>query len=425
MSSKHVDESLGQARDANARSYGYDRTYQAKDIARQKIDVIEYWGYYDMDGDGIAEPIIAVWVDKFDCDLRLEKNPFPQKKIPFHRQVYSSRPYSLWGNALAYFIGDLQRIKSGIVRGILDNMSLANNGQKFVQRGALDYVNFKRMNNGERHIIVNKPNSVEDGSYNQLPQSVFQTLQMVDSEGQQLSGLIGDGGLNSANGNKADGEFTPTSTSQQRMADTVRKISELLDNVFTDWIAMGNEFMTNEQIDALFTDQEETYLDALDGKFEITVSTGTVTNKMNQIKELNMLMQQTGDDVELKKMLSAEMFDLFDKPDLAEKLRMTPPPQPSPMQIQMQQLELQEQQLKNSLLQAQIQKTLMDGQSGSVKAQASMEGATNGRISSTSKASVDNAKAQQTRVDTALKPAETLANLTTKGNANGSKPEGT
>ena len=48
-----------------------------------------------------------------------------------------------------------------MVRGIFDNMSLANNGQKFMQRGAVDYINFKRLNNGERYIVVNKPDAIK------------------------------------------------------------------------------------------------------------------------------------------------------------------------------------------------------------------------------------------------------------------------
>ena len=128
------------------------------------------------------------------------------------------------------------------------------------------------------------------------------------------------------------------------------------------------------------------------------------------------------DNEKLKDMISAEMFDLFDKPELADKIRMTPPPQPSPMQVQMEQLQLQEQMLKNQLLQVQIQTTQMDSQSGAVKAQASMEGATNGRISATSKSTVDKAKVQETSVNTALRPVEALANLN-KGNTNGNKTE--
>ena len=197
--------SLETQRNDDGADYGLDKDYQTEDKARNRIAIIEYWGYYDLNGDKIAEPILCTWAKNEEILLEITENPLPTQSIPYNNAVYSSRSFSLWGNALAYFIGDNQKVKTGIVRGIMDNMSLANNGQKFIKKGTLDYMNFKRMRNGERHIIVNKTDSMEDGSFNQLPSSIFNTLQMVDNETNELSGSSNSSpALSSANLGKDD-----------------------------------------------------------------------------------------------------------------------------------------------------------------------------------------------------------------------------
>ena len=75
------------------------------------IRIVCYWGYYDLNEDGIPEPIIAYWPEKYNINLGIEENPMPDKAIPFDRSVYSARPFSLWGNALAFFLGDNQKAK--------------------------------------------------------------------------------------------------------------------------------------------------------------------------------------------------------------------------------------------------------------------------------------------------------------------------
>ena len=61
----------------------YDGDYESPDESefkfsdepRKKILVHEYWGNYDLDGDGIAEAIVCTWAS--DIIIRLETNPLP------------------------------------------------------------------------------------------------------------------------------------------------------------------------------------------------------------------------------------------------------------------------------------------------------------------------------------------------------------
>lgn len=61
--------------------YNSDPNFRFQDKPRQKLVAYEYWGYWDINNDGIVKPIVATWVG--DTMIRLEENPYPDKQIPF------------------------------------------------------------------------------------------------------------------------------------------------------------------------------------------------------------------------------------------------------------------------------------------------------------------------------------------------------
>jgi hypothetical protein len=71
-------------------SGGYDPDFDAQDKtefkfedkARKKVLVYEYWGNYDVNNDGITEQVVCAWVG--DTIIRLEDNPYPDKKTSIH-----------------------------------------------------------------------------------------------------------------------------------------------------------------------------------------------------------------------------------------------------------------------------------------------------------------------------------------------------
>ncbi len=412
-SEEREDTGLGVSRNDNASSYGYDNDYEPQDTPRKHIRIVEYWGYYDLNNDGIPEPIVAYFPESYkNINLGVEENPFPHKGIPFDSSVYSARPFSLWGNPLAFFLGDNQKVRNGIVRGILDNMSLANNNQKFILRGTLDYVNFKRMNNGERHIIINKADSITDGSYNQLPNSVFNTLEMFKKEDEDLSGVSGNGPSLGNSGVAKDGQQAQLTMSQQRMASLVRNLSNLLRKIISKWIMMGEVFLTDNQIIELFEENEQVNMNVFAGsqKTKIKVNVGTEVNRNMKLQQYNMLMQQAKTlEGELPpgsmKEMVAEMYDLFDMHDAATKLRLYQP-QPSPEQQAAQQLQIKNAELENAKIEMEIAVMQKDVEARYINAQARMMDA-NANVGYKDAQSYEKmTKAQGHQVDSAMKPVQ-------------------
>lgn len=409
---------LEHQRDSDGEDYGQTVDYQTDDDPRKKVSIIEMWGYYDLNDDGIAEPVLVTWAENEDVNMRVEDNPLPSQNIPFHNSVYSARPFSLWGNALAYFIGDNQKVKTGIVRGIMDNMSLANNGQKFVQRGTLDYINFKRMRNGERHIIVNKKDGIQDGTFNNLPTSVFQTLAMFSKESEDITGVSsGSPALSNDSLAKDDNGGTQLTMAQQRMASTVRSVSNLIVKMMKDWVTMGEVFLENDQIEELFSEQEQVnyHLFKNSKNSKLSMKVGTDINRTVKMQQLNMLLQQSkqlGESVpkDTFNSLVAEMFELFDMYDKAEELR-NYKPQPSPEQQRMQQLKIQEAELKVQEIQISIQERLAKIEIDKMKAQTDLLDAQATNAYKQAQTDEKYAKADSHRVATAMKPAETISNI--------------
>lgn len=166
-----------------------DKSYFTfKDKARRKLLVYEYWGYYDINDDGVVEPIVCTWVD--NTLLELIPNPFPDQKLPFIVTPFNSIPFSLYGEPNAELLSDVQKVKTAIYRGFIDNMALSSNGQKGVKKGALDPQNLNRFYAGENFEYNGVSNDIfYEGSFNELPGSIFNMLQMLNNEAESITGV--------------------------------------------------------------------------------------------------------------------------------------------------------------------------------------------------------------------------------------------
>ncbi|OCR88058.1 hypothetical protein CFT13S00388_02510 [Campylobacter fetus subsp. testudinum] len=328
-----------------------DKTeFKFKDNPRKKLLVYEYWGNYDVNSDDEAEPIICTWVG--DTIIRLEDNPFPDKKPPFILVPFNAIPFSLYGESNAELLEDVQKIKTAIYRGFLDNMSLSNNGQKGIKKGALDLINKKRFMNGDNFEFNGTPNDFFDGHFNELPSSAFNLLQLMNNEAESITGVKSfSQGMNSnALGGTSTGIQGVLDSASSRRLNIVRNISEnLIKPLLRKWLAYDAEFL-DEESQFRITNNEFVYLkrDDLGANIDIELTISTSDDNKATANELAFLLQTLGpsENPELRKMLMADICDLYRRPELANKIR-TFQPEPDPMQQQLAALQLQ-------LLEAQV-----------------------------------------------------------------------
>lgn len=358
------------------RDYGFypqDHTYfQFKDEPRKKMVVYEYWGNYDVNEDGIAEPIVCAWIG--NTIIRLQSNPYPDKKPPFVVVPFNAVPFQIHGESLASVIGDNQKVKTAVVRGIIDNMAQSNNGQVGMRKGALDIANRKKFLAGRNFEYNGTPNDFWQGSYNQIPGSAFDMMNIMNNEIEAQTGVKSfSGGINAGSlGSTATGARGALDATATRRISLVRNIAEnLIKPLMRKWMSYNAEFLDEEEV-VRITNEEFVPIrrDDLLGNIDIDISISTAEDNSAKAQELSFLLQTMGpnQDFEINKLLMAEIARLSRMPELEQKI-LGYQPQPDPAAEQMKQMQMQEMQLKLQLMQAEIKDKLARAGENEIDAQ--------------------------------------------------------
>lgn len=331
--------------------------FKFEDSARKKVVVHEYWGNYDIDDDGIVEPIVCAWVG--DTIIRLEDNPYPDAKPPFIVVPFNAIPFQMYGEALAENIGDNQKIRTAVKRGVLDNLAASNNGQVGIRRGALDANNRKKWLAGKHFEFNGTPGDFWEGSYNSLPATVFNVLAMESNEIESQTGTKSfSGGISGSSlGATATGARGALDATATRRLNLVRNISEnLMKPLLRKWMSYNSEFLEEEEV-VRVTNEEYVPVrrDDLSGRVDIEISVSTAEDNAAKSQELSFLLQTLGpnEDPTIRRELMADIYELMRMPDKAQKLREYKP-EPDPLQEQLKAIEVERLQLENEKLRAEI-----------------------------------------------------------------------
>ncbi len=354
-----VAKSLGSGtHDADYRPQD-DTRFQFGDDPRKKIMVYEYWGNYDVNDDGEAEAIVCAWVG--DTIIRLQDNPYPDGKPPFIVVPYNSVPFQIYGEASAEMIGDNQKIKTAVIRGVIDNMAQSNNGQVGIRKGALDVVNRKKWLQGKNFEFNGTPQDFWQGGYNPIPSSAFDMIGLMNNEIESLTGVKSFSAGISGNslGSTATAVRGAMDATSVRRMNIVRNIAEnLVKPLMRKWMAYNAEFLEEEEVVRITNDEYvPVRKDDLTGRVDIDLSVETAEENSARAQQLSFLLQTLGNNVDpaITQELMAQILDLSRMPDQAKKIR-DYQPQPDPAEEQMKQLQLENMMLENAKLKSEVQR---------------------------------------------------------------------
>lgn len=351
--------------DVLARGFSEDYDYEQEDEThfkfsdepRKKRVVYEYWGNYDVNKDGIAEPIVCAWCN--DIIIRLESNPYPDGKPPFIVVPFNSIPFKLHGEANAELIGDSQKVKTAIIRGIIDNMALSNNGQLGVRKGALDHVNRAKFLNGRNFEFNGTPNDFWHGSYNAIPSSVFDMIGLINNDIESNTGTKSfSGGINAGSlGTTATGARGALDATATRKMNIVRNIAEnLVKPLIRKWMAYNSEFLEDSEV-VRVTNSEFVPVrkDDLEGRIDLDISISTAEDNAAKSQDLSFLLQTVGpnEDPSIRRDIMADILELMRMPEQAKRMREYTP-QPDPLEEKLKELQLIKLELENQKLIAEI-----------------------------------------------------------------------
>lgn len=331
------------------------RNFNFNDRARMKIVVYEYWGLWDINGDGKLVPIVAAWVG--DQLIRLEENPYPDKKHPFISAQYLPVRKRLHGEPDGELLEDNQKIVGAVTRGMIDILAKSANGQTGMRKDMLDATNRRKYENGldyEFNAQVDPRQGVYMHTFTEIPQSAQFMLQLQNFDAESMSGVksFAAQGMSGASlGDVAAGIRGALDAASKRELGILRRLSAAIIKVGRKFISMNAKFLSEEEVVRISNEQFVTVRrDDLAGNFDLKLSISTAEEDNNKAEQLAFMYQTTAPngDADMNKMMLSEIFRLRKMPDLAHKVE-TYQPQPDPIAQERMMLE-------NELLKAQIAK---------------------------------------------------------------------
>lgn len=335
--------------------------FQFRDSTRKKVVAYEYWGYYDIDGDGKLESIVATWIG--DTLIRMEKNPFPDEKLPFVVVPYLPRLREIFGEPDAELLEDNQKIQGAVYRGLIDLLGRSANSQQGFAKGMLDPLNRRRFEQGQDYEF--NPNiPPQQGyiahKYPELPTSGLQILDLQNREAEALTGVKSfSGGLSGdAYGKVATGIRGMLDAASKREMAILRRLADGMIQIGKKFIAMNAAFLSEEEVVRITNEEFVTIRrEDLKGNFDVKVDISTFEVDNEKAQDLGFMLQTLGPNMDpsISMMLLAEIAELKRMPVLAHRLRTWQPPPPDPVQQQIQQLEMLKLQKEIEKLDSEIQ----------------------------------------------------------------------
>lgn len=348
-------------------------SFKFNDKARKKLVVYEYWGYWDIDGSGITKAIVASWVG--NTLIRMEENPFPDKKPPFVVFNYIPEVDSVYGIPDAELLEDNQAILGAITRGVIDLLGKSANSQTGYMKGLLDPTNKRLYRNGEDYEfnpIANPAHAVFTHKYPEVPNSAMNLISMMNGEAESLSGVkafAGSGITASHLGDVAVGIRGVLDAVSKREMTVLRRLSNGFINLGRKIISMNSEFLNEEEVVRVTNEQFiKVRRDDLLGNFDLHLTISTAEADDAKAKELSFMLQTIGNTMgqEVTQMMLAEIARLRKMPELAHGIE-SYRPEPDPIQQQLQELEIEYKKAQIELMYSQAQENLARSQVQSAK----------------------------------------------------------
>ena len=361
------------------------KNFNFSDEPRKKFVVYEYWGYWDIDGSGAVQPFVASWVG--NTMIRMEENPFPDKKIPFVIEQYLPVRKSSYGEPDGALLEDNQKIIGAVTRGMIDIMGKSANGQTGLRKDMLDTTNKRKFDKGQDYEFnsnVDPRQGVYMHTYPEIPASAQFMLGLQNQEAESMTGVksYSQGVSGASLGDVAAGVRGALDAASKRELGILRRLSNGLVKIGRKMISMNAEFLSDTEVIRITNDEFAVVKkDDLPGNFDLRLSISTAEEDNNKAEQLAFLFQTVGPnaDPDLTKMILADIAKLRKMPDLAKRIE-SYQPQPDPLAQEKAQLEIEL--LKAQLATEQAKAASFQSQAQLDLAKAGTEGVKQGNLQS-------------------------------------------
>lgn len=344
---------------------GIPDTFQFKDILRKKVVAYEYWGLYDIDGTGELKPIVATWIG--DVLIRMEENPFPDRKPPFVVVPYMPVKRELFGETDAELLEDNQKILGAVTRGMIDLLGRSANAQQGFAKGMLDVINRRRYENGQDYEFnpnVSPAQGMMEHKYPEIPQSAITMLTLQNQEAEALTGVKSfSGGISGeAYGDVAAGIRGVLDAASKREMAILRRLAKGMTEIGNKVIAMNGIFLSEKEVIRITNEEFVTISrEDLQGQFDLEVDIATAEVDNNKAQDLAFMLQTLGNNIDfnITKMILAEICYLKRMPELSHAIKNFNP-QPDPLVQKKTELEIAKLEAEIEKLRSEATKNVAD-----------------------------------------------------------------
>lgn len=254
-----------------------------------------YLNDYDDEGDPIPMKVL-IFGDKV---IDIEENSYG--KPPFCGLTTIRIPHRFAGRSLAELVIELQKLKSALMRSILDNLYYQNNGVTVVNPYRInmdDVIDRNEPGAKWRTLYDTDPNKAfSPVPVTPMAPQAFNLLEVVDSIKEKRTGITSyNQGLDSKSLNKtATGISQIMGASQQRMELIARMFAETgVRELFQAFVDMNLDFFDREQAIKVGAEWATINPQDIDGEFDVTIEVGVGTGSQEvKITQLTNMLQMT------------------------------------------------------------------------------------------------------------------------------------
>ena len=352
-------------RTSETREYYNDTTedetaFEFKDKARKKLRAYEYWGYWDIHGNGETVAIIATWVGK--QIIRMEESPFPFKGLPFSFAKYMPVKNEVYGEPDGELLIDNQETIGKMTRAALDITSDIAVGQEYIDEQFFAGPSQKDNHRSGKTVYfrhgMDPKTSIYKQSIDAVPNTVFEMINMNNAEAESYSGTksFSQGIGSQALGSVATGIRSALDATSKRELSLLRRLSELFKDLGEKTISMNQVFMPEEEVIRI-TNKEYVTINREDiaGEYDLIVDVSTPEKDNETAEKLNMMMQTNAAsmDPELSKIIYSKIAKLWKQPDLEEQIKNFEPKQ-DPMAEEIKKMQFENAMLENQKIKMEI-----------------------------------------------------------------------
>lgn len=331
------------------------------DNARKKLTAYEYWGYWDINGDNTLEPIVATWVGT--TLIRLEKNPFPHKRLPFSMATYMPIKKDVTGEPDAELLRENQEAIGKLTRAAHDITSEQAVGQEFIDETFFSSESMKNQYDKGNTVYytagMDPKRAIYRKSVDPVPPGIMNMMQWQQADVESISGTksFSSGISGNALGDSVGGVRSALDATSKRELSILRRLSEMFKDMARLTIAMNQAYLSEEEVVRVTNEEFVTVRrDDLAGNFDLRLDVSTPEKDEDTANKLNMLLQTNAASMDPgeARIIRASIAKLWKQPGIAKQIESFQP-EPNPQEEELNRMAIEEARLRIKKLHKEIE----------------------------------------------------------------------